>query len=126
MSNLVKTLLFVALGLAAGILLVKFGCGDDEVKRVLEENRRVRAQVDSLEALNRQAQGRLDSLRREDARHQARIEALSDSLKAKQIIIIKTVRDLNVYKGTTTDLLRDLNEFVRSPLPALPDTNFAR
>jgi len=127
MNSLGKTLLVLAVGLAAGMLLFKFGCtSDDEVRRVIDENRRSREIIDSLLVENDRALARLDSLRQADQRNQVVIDSLNQIVSTRERGIIETVESLDVYTGTPTDLLRELNEFVRSPLPPLPDTSGIR
>ena len=127
MRDLTKMLLLLAIGIIGGMLLFKFSCAPDtnldELRREIEE---VRRQNEALEAANRQAFARIDSLRLVDAINKARADSLRKEIRDRTKVITKIVRDLNVYKGTPTDLLRELNLFIRSPLPPLPDTSGAR
>jgi len=127
MRDLTKMLLLLAIGIIGGMLLFKFSCAPDtnldELRREIEE---VRRQNEALEAANRLAFARIDSLRLVDAINKARADSLRKEIRDRTKVITKIVRDLNVYKGTPTDLLRELNLFIRSPLPPLPDTSDAR
>jgi hypothetical protein len=123
MRDLTKMLLLLGIGLVAGMLLFKFSCApDQEVERILAENREILRRNDSLEAVNRRAEARIDSLRNEDRRKQALADSLARVVQNRERRIRQIMENINVYKGTPTDLLRELNEFLRSPLPTLPDT----
>ncbi len=123
MNDLTRTLLILAVGIIGGMLFFKFGCTtDEELQRVLNENEKIRSMVDSLDTINQQAEARLDSLRQQDQRNRIVIDSLQTNVNARVRRIIKTVESLDAYEGTPTDLLRELNEFVHSPFPALPDT----
>ncbi|MDZ7290851.1 MAG: hypothetical protein ONB44_06575 [candidate division KSB1 bacterium] len=127
MRELTKTLLLLAVGIIGGMLLFKFTCAPDQnLDKLRREIEQVRRQNDSLEAINRLAEARIDSLRQRDIRKRELADSLEKEIQSKTKVITKIVRDLNVYKGTPTDLLRELNEFVRSPLPPFPDTSITR
>ncbi|MCG3119588.1 MAG: hypothetical protein ALAOOOJD_02026 [bacterium] len=127
MRDLTKMLLLLALGLIGGMMLFKFSCaGDQDLERLRQEIAEIRRQNESLEALNRLAAARIDSLQREDRRKQQLADSLASVVKIREKRITQIVENLHVYKGTPTDLLRELNEFVRSPLPPLPDTSHTR
>ncbi len=127
MRDLTKTLLLLAVGIIGGMLLFKYTCaGDQKTGDLIRHNEQLRRHVDSLETANRLRQARIDSLQREDAKNQRRADSLALAIRQNTQVITRIVRDLNVYKGTPTDLLHELNEFVRHPLPPLPDTSRAR
>jgi len=127
MRDLTKMLLLLAIGIIGGMLLFKFSCaGDQNLDKLRQEIEEVRRQNDALEAANRLAFVRIDSLRREDRRKQQLADSLAKVVQIREKRIIKIVENLHVYKGTPTDLLRELNEFVRSPLPPFPDTSHTR
>jgi hypothetical protein len=124
MRDLTKMLLLLAVGIIGGMLLFKYTCaGDQDTAR---RNEQLLHRVDSLEAVNRLGQARIDSLRREDAKNKWRADSLALTIRENTRVITRIVRDLNVYKGTPTDLLRELNQLIRDPLPPLPDTSRAR
>jgi hypothetical protein len=127
MRELTKTLLLLAVGIIGGMLLFRFSCApDDSLDRLRREIEEVRRKNDALEAANRLAFARIDSLQREDRRKQKLADSLAVVIKNREKTIIKIVENLHVYKGTPTDLLRELNEFVRHPLPPFPDTSHTR
>ena len=127
MRDLTKMLLLLAIGMIGGMLLFKFSCaGDQNLDKLRQEIEEVRRKNDALEAANRLAFVRIDSLRREDRRKQQLADSLAKVVQIREKRIIKIVENLHVYKGTPTDLLRELNEFVRSPLPPFPDTSHTR
>ena len=127
MRDVVKMLLLLAVGIIGGMLLFKFSCASDQnLADLIRRNEEIRRRADSLEAVNRMRQARIDSLQLADARHKQRADSLALAVREQTKIITKIVRDINVYKGTPTDLLRELNEFVRNPLPPLPDTSNSR
>ncbi len=127
MRDLVKMLLLLAVGIVGGMLLFKFSCASDQdVADLIRRNEEIRRRVDSLEAVNRLRQARIDSLQLEDAKKKRLADSLALAIRENTRIITKIVRDINVYKGTPTDLLRELNEFIRNPLPPLPDTSGSR
>ncbi len=127
MRDLTKMLLLLAVGIIGGMLLFKYTCaGDQDTADLIRRNEQLIRRVDSLEAVNRLRQARVDSLQREDAKNKRRADSLALAIRENTRIITRIVRDLNVYKGTPTDLLRELNQLVRDPLPPLPDTSRAR
>jgi hypothetical protein len=127
MRDLTKMLLLLAVGIIGGMLLFKYTCaGDQGTADLIRRNEQLNHRVDSLEAVNRLRQGRIDSLQRVDAINRRRADSLALAIRENTRIITRIVRDLNVYKGTPTDLLRDLNQLIRDPLPPLPDTSRGR
>ncbi len=127
MRDLTKMLLLLAVGIIGGMLLFKFTCaGDPKTDELIRRNEQLIRRVDSLEAINRLRQGRIDSLQRVDAINRRRADSLALAIRENTRIITRIVRDLNVYKGTPTDLLREFNQLIRDPLPPLPDTSRAR
>jgi hypothetical protein len=127
MRDLTKMLLLLAVGIIGGMLLFRFTCaGDANLEKLLREIEEVREKNKILEEANRLAFARIDSLQIEDRRKQQLADSLASAIKIRDKKIIKIVENLHVYKGTPTDLLRELNEFVRSPLPPLPDTSHSR
>jgi hypothetical protein len=127
MRDLTKMLLLLAVGIIGGMLLFKFTCaGDQDTGELIRRNEQLIRRVDSLEAINRLRQDRIDSLQRVDAINRRRADSLALAIRENTRIITRIVRDLNVYKGTPTDLLRELNQLIRDPLPPLPDTSRAR
>jgi len=127
MRDLTKMLSLLAIGIIGGMLLFKFSCaGDQNLDKLLKEIAEVREKNNALETANRLAFARIDSLQREDRRKQQLADSLAKVVQIREKRIIKIVENLHVYKGTPTDLLRELNEFVRSPLPPLPDTSHTR
>ena len=122
-----KMLVLLAVGIIGGMLLFRFTCaGDENLQKLRQEIEEVRRKNETLEAANRLAFARIDSLQRVDQRNKKLADSLASAIKIREKTIIKIVENLHVYKGTPTDLLRELNEFVRSPLPPLPDTSHTR
>jgi len=127
MRDLTKMLSLLAIGIIGGMLLFKFSCaGGQNLDKLLKEIAEVREKNKALEEANRLAFVRIDSLQLEDRRKQQLADSLAKVVQIREKRIIKIVENLHVYKGTPTDLLRELNEFVRSPLPPLPDTSHTR
>jgi hypothetical protein len=127
MRDLTQKLLLLAVGIIGGMLLFRYSCaGDDKTDELIRRNEQLIRRVDSLEAVNRLRQGRIDSLQRVDAINRRRADSLALAIRENTRIITRIVRDLNVYKGTPTDLLREFNQLIRDPLPPLPDTSRAR
>jgi hypothetical protein len=127
MRDLTKMLALLAVGIIGGMLLFRLTCaGGQSLKKLRQEVEEVRRKNEALEAANRLAYARIDSLQRLDRRNKKLADSLANAVKIREKKIIKIVENLHVYKGTPTDLLRELNEFVRSPLPSLPDTSDTR
>lgn len=114
--------LIIMIAIISIFLYAQFFEGD--VGQAREKIKNALAKSDSLQKINDQIKLQIDALRAERVFLDKKIDSLHtiNQITAKKIN--KLIRRLNVYPGTPDDLLRELNEFAKSPLSkgTNPDT----
>ena len=117
-KNIASTVILV---IVAIVLTKVFWPNTKEIDARLNEIKRSKVVVDSLKMENTKLKARIDSLAKAEQTRLQEIENLKDRIQQQQQSLQAALEALHVYKGTDDDLVRELNELIKSPLPVLPD-----
>jgi len=117
-KNIASTVILV---IVAIVLTKVFWPNTKEIDARLNEIKRTKVVVDSLKMENTKLKARIDSLAKAGQTRLQEIENLKDRIQQQQQSLQAALEALHVYKGTDDDLVRELNELIKSPLPVLPD-----
>jgi len=121
-KSLWKNILLIVVVAGVAVVLTRlFWPTDKEIDAGLEEIKKTKAIIDSLKNVNSRLIARVDSLQNADRDRIKEIDNLKDRIDKQQQSLRAALEALHDYKGTDGDLVRELNELIKSPLPALPE-----
>lgn len=124
MKTLAKNIVLILVVAIAAIVFTKlFWPSEKEIDLRLDEIKKTKKLVDSLRTENAKLFARVDSLQNASQNRLQEIDELKTRIQKQQQSLQAALEALHVYEGSDDNLVRELNELIKSPLPALPDHN---
>lgn len=111
----------IVMAVVAVVFTKLFWPTEKEIDIRLDEIKKTKAIVDSLKTVNTRLSAKVDSLQNAGQARLQEIDNLKDRIQKQRQSLQAALEALYEYKGTDGDLVRELNQLIKSPLPTLPD-----
>ena len=117
---IVKNVITIVIVVAIGILIGKYLLSDDEdLKKARDKIARTMTTLDSLENVKARIAAELTLVKMKNDSLEQKTKKFEQKVTLARGRLTKNIKEVNIYEGTKSDLLHDLNLILDAPIDTL-------